>query len=290
MNQVAKKRAAVTLIELLVIIGIIAVLFAIGVRFLSNVQYQQRASRGASMLQGWLNSARQKALLYRKPYGLRLLPGQAMPALITDCQFIEEPEIFSGGTIVSSPPNSNTTFSISGVTFQGLTTVLVQVGDYLELESGLPRRISGVSTSPTFQIQIASSLPYAIPNPISSYKIIRQPRPTGDEVLQLPTDIVIDTSVVAGFASSFPNGQLPAMGPNGLDIMFSPSGAVLHTANNAEYFPLWVRDVTGSNMYSLEPSLIGVFVRTGVVAAHPVNETGNPYAFLEDGRSSGLGK
>src|SRR5260221_9742621 len=55
-------RHGFTLIEMLVVMGLLLLLGAITFKFLPTVQEKQRVARGASLLQGWLATARNLAL------------------------------------------------------------------------------------------------------------------------------------------------------------------------------------------------------------------------------------
>jgi prepilin-type N-terminal cleavage/methylation domain-containing protein len=103
------RRRGFTLIELLVVMGIIAVLSTMIIAFAPAFGDRQRASRGASMLQGWLNLAKQRAIRDRRPVGIRL------PAIngnyITEVQYVEIPDEGIGGTMTvpfaaNYPPSS----------------------------------------------------------------------------------------------------------------------------------------------------------------------------------------
>ena len=140
--------------------------------------------------------------------------------------------------------------------------------------------------------------------PGTTYRIIRAPRVTGDELLEMPNNIVIDLQTNLAYGNTVP---LPSTGGN-LDIMFAPSGAVTVRGGTGtsftqgvpqDYLALWVRDlnagpsVNGVAEFQLSPTLIAVYTRTGFVAAHPptIAPTSfpppagyNPYQFLSDGR------
>ena len=81
----------------------------------------------------------------------------------------------------------------------------------------------------------------------------------------------------------------PLRGGPGIDILFSPSGAVIGPGAANSKIIFWVRDTTLPNITDGEPTLICIYTRSGALAAHPVdvNNTTNPYSFTEDGRSSG---
>jgi prepilin-type N-terminal cleavage/methylation domain-containing protein len=103
-----RRRGGFTLIELLVVLGIITVLATLVVAVAPRFGDRQRASRGASMLQSWLNLAKQRALRDRRPVGIRLphqdsalsatTPGY-ISGYVTEVQYIELPDERIAGTI-----------------------------------------------------------------------------------------------------------------------------------------------------------------------------------------------
>jgi hypothetical protein len=65
---------------------------------------RQRPSRGAGQLQSWLNLAKNRALRDQRPRGIRLPPVSdpswpAGVAYVTEMQYIELPEVFTGGQL-----------------------------------------------------------------------------------------------------------------------------------------------------------------------------------------------
>jgi prepilin-type N-terminal cleavage/methylation domain-containing protein len=80
-------RRGLTLIELLVVITIAVALFAITAALAPHFSERQRATRGASQLQGWLLIAKQRALRDNAPRGIRLPALTNAPAY---AQYISE--------------------------------------------------------------------------------------------------------------------------------------------------------------------------------------------------------
>jgi prepilin-type N-terminal cleavage/methylation domain-containing protein len=189
---------------------------------------------------------------------------------------------------------------------------LVQAGDYIEIQGGGPmRRISSVTTQQPLVgipglappqcmadalVLDLPPLPFAITQPTRDYRIIRSPRVRqGEAPIQLPQGVAIDLSVNLdqGTASLLTN-QLPIDPYNGtIDILFSPNGGLTGravTASNSNKVILYVRDVTLDSPTEGGPTLLTIYNRTGLIAAHPVNTNpgADPYSFTRDGRSSGL--
>src|SRR4051812_21039509 len=105
------RRRGFTLIELLVVMGIIATLATMIIVFAPAFGDRQRSSRGASMLQSWLNLAKQRAIRDRRPVGIRL-PHSDTSAYITELQYVEIPDEGVGGTVTVPFPANNPSYSM----------------------------------------------------------------------------------------------------------------------------------------------------------------------------------
>jgi hypothetical protein len=137
---------------MLVVIGIILVLATISLAFIPTGLEKQRVRRGASLLQGWLATAKQWALRDQAPRGIRLQPLQA-----TDTT-----------TVVSGAgPATITPTAMSGITAAGVPWS-IQVGSVLAVSdaNGLYAEtvVVTAATPTTFQATFA----YAHPNPPST--------------------------------------------------------------------------------------------------------------------------
>src|SRR5438067_4896852 len=89
-----RTRRGFTLIELLVVLSIMVALFAIVAAVGPRFAERQRATRGASQVQGWFLIAKQRALRDYAPRGIRLIqpPGPPEAQYVTQLQYIEQPE------------------------------------------------------------------------------------------------------------------------------------------------------------------------------------------------------
>jgi prepilin-type N-terminal cleavage/methylation domain-containing protein len=213
----------------------------------------------------------------------------------------------------------------------------VQQGDYLELyASGTAHRVRNNATRyPTMTVVYDPTtgipdtymlLNVAFPRtqlvPSTNWRIIRQPRPTGEDSVKLPKNVVIDTNinVLAGaYNNPLPPSSTLAEANQTVtsvyhDILFAPEGRVVSRGVQTPLLAFWVRDITedptiptgytyqgnGTNLpiqtlpfyqnmqfyQPTVPALIGVNVYTGLVAANdPAVNSPDPYAFLKDGRS-----
>jgi prepilin-type N-terminal cleavage/methylation domain-containing protein len=308
-----RNRSGFTLIELLVVIGIIVVFATLIVAVAPAFGDRQRASRGASMLQSWLNLAKQRALRDRKQVGVRLPTGTSY---ITELLYIEAPDESLGGTVVvPAPPSGNASPNYSVVLLNTTAVITAGVNALLQPEDVIlipgfdPRRIVSISGSaPNYLLTLDQPLTNT-PSMTSAYRLSRKARPiVGEQVLQMPKDVAIDisydTSAAAGTIPSWYRMYPPQAntgGSNPFDILFSPAGQVIGPEGSlGSRICLWVRDVSypANNPTQMPPgynTLITVYTRTGHVTGHEVDPTGltlgpnwNPFRFTQDGLSSGF--
>jgi type II secretory pathway pseudopilin PulG len=307
------RRAAFTLIELIVVISLIMILAGMGVLVLPSIGESARAAQGGTMLQQWVLTAKQKALRDQVPCGIRLVPyrdpvtGVMDYVNIRECQFIELPDDF-GVSPSTAKGNLSGTVGRAFVYVDMHITDQIAAGDYLEiLGGGEPHRVSGITypapaTVPpvpappnpaSTKVSLANALPYSV-HSTKGYRIIRAARVTGDDVLQLPDSVVIDIGTNVSYTD--PNGNvhlnlnsLPF--PNAdksIDILFAPTGEVISRGTTTDSINLWVRDIndppSGTNG---EQTILAIYTRSGLTAAHPPAPGADPYAFIKDGRTSG---
>ncbi len=286
-----QQRSAFTLVEMLVVIGIILVLATLTVLFMPRIMERQRATEGARLVHGWLLTARERAKRDQIPRGVRLLYDSGFARSLV---YIEQPDDFTGGTLIA---NGTTTVTFTGVDFTGGFVApalwLVQPGDFLEVPS------PAFSQSQVFQIVnpiTGSSLTTIRPVPLQTtqnYRIGRFPRLSiGEAVLQLPQNVAIDlTDPTTGLFNPILGRSRITPEANGyLNILFAPSGEVLGKGASTGKIILWVRDISQDNLEG-DQTLIAVYTRTGMIAAQPADPSNNyatPYTFTQDGRSSGF--
>ena len=82
--------------------------------------------------------------------------------------------------------------------------------------------------------------------------------------------------------------------PEPIDILFSPSGALISPAVTTESINLWVREYDPNKPKPEEAdptdggqTILAIYARSGLTAAHPPAPGRDPYAFIKDGRTSG---
>jgi prepilin-type N-terminal cleavage/methylation domain-containing protein len=319
-TNVTKRRLGFTLVEMLVVVTIVVALAAITAAFLPRVQERQRAAKGAELLQQWLLTAKQWALRDRVPTGLRirqLASDDTNPSslLISDLQYIQQPGDFSQGRVIElrripEVAGFRCTFVVSPsvpVDFKGggaragtADQSPVQAGDYLEVQGGgLVHQIAQLDSVQGGTLYLATQ-----PTPFGSfpgglpYRILRQPRPVaGEPLLQLPQGVVLDLN--PGKSANVPTRRVSdVFSPTGQpthwtdfsEIVFSPSGGVIGAASGNKPIILWVRDAAqdDNDPAKANPTLIAIYPRSGLIAAHPVAPGADPYQYARDGHSSGL--
>jgi prepilin-type N-terminal cleavage/methylation domain-containing protein len=293
-------RPGFTLIELLVVMAIIALLAALVIAFFPSIASQTSEAQGAANFQSWLNIARQKALRNQQPFGLRLwVSSQNINTLwVTDCQYIEQPDDWPGNTGTSIVSTAQTTVPNDTVTLSADVTGgfgggsdpaqwPVQIGDSLEvLGSGLMHRILNINGT-TNQLVLNSGLPFAVSN-ATNFRILRQPRVVPDDPTSLPSGVVVDLATNNANGNPLPITPVYALGlpppvnpPTGyyVDVLFSPSGAVITPGLTTNYMAFFVRlpdPNNPNNAFYGTPSVIAVWSQSGLVGAY--NPTpGNPY-------------
>ncbi|MBI3409451.1 MAG: prepilin-type N-terminal cleavage/methylation domain-containing protein [Planctomycetes bacterium] len=295
-------RKGFTLIELLVVVSLILVLAAIAVIFFPGINEQARAARGGVSLQGWLNVARSTAVRNQAPYGVRLIIDSLNPTIVTSFQYIQQPDDYGAGQIQTdlSDPTLKT-IQFVGVDPTGGSANPeewgVKSGDYLEIQGGgLAHRIVTVTPGATVSMTLQSPLAYAL-GPTSYYRVQRTPRVATEEILELPDNVGIDINTNTSGLLLVKN-PLPVVtdsaGNKYVDILFGPGGDVVTPGVTTASVNLWVRDTTrgvwdaSASNFQGDPSIIAIYVRSGLIAAHPpYPDQTQPYKYVDDGRSSG---
>jgi prepilin-type N-terminal cleavage/methylation domain-containing protein len=305
-------RTGFTLVEMLVVIILILILATLTVALTPKIAGEQKVAKGAEQIQGMLLIAKNRAKRDQIPTGVRLIPDPNNPKHVRELQYIQQPDDFVGGADHSVPPDPliGRMRAVGAVASMkqdpknadfwggfGATSPAVwpiQPGDYLELNGG--GSVHRIRQVYQYRLELDSSVLHNADWTLQ-WRIIRRPRLLiGETPVLLAQDIVLDLTTNAppppptgGYGNT-----LPTPNPDGsIDLMFSPSGALLNAPGSQNFIALWVRDATGDSHLIGEPLLVAIYKRTGFIAAHPVDVTGaqstnQPYTFVTDGKSSGI--
>src|SRR5262245_22601100 len=87
-----RPRRAFTLVELLIVIGIIVLLLTLGALFLPNLDRNKGVPNATTQIEGYVRLARNQALRDGAPRGVRLIQDPNNPLHVTALQYIEQPE------------------------------------------------------------------------------------------------------------------------------------------------------------------------------------------------------
>jgi prepilin-type N-terminal cleavage/methylation domain-containing protein len=248
------RRGGFTLVELLVVTGLILVLtaLAVGVAY-SGILDSHKLTSGSDKLSGWLLQARAKAIRNQWPNGIRLV---VTGNFITECQPIEAPEPFNPNPNGSSSgyrlvilrrQNTNPEIHIVGGNAANLTTLGAEIGigDTLTLtEFGTLHRISGFPVVVTTLQQLQNpSLPYHVTNnPYVAYPSLKltvantQLLPDLGSGMIHPVPPPLGTPVQATFVPQYSTTQFgfqrvprPTLGETPLQL---PSGIAIDRDNS----------------------------------------------------------
>src|SRR5579884_726590 len=164
-------RRAFTLIELIVVIGIILVIAALAAAFAPRVSDSQNLTRAIDQFEQWLLTAKMRAKRDGLATGIRFIPAPndlnpANPNLANSgtystFQYIQQPDPLAGspggGTLMGAGGTLGpgiVQFANVDFTLQGLPPGqwLVQQGDYLEVRDGGVYRIGTATGQMTLQL------------------------------------------------------------------------------------------------------------------------------------------
>jgi type II secretory pathway pseudopilin PulG len=226
---------AYTLIELIVVMGIIMVLAGLLIVMWPGLQSSTAAQQNADRIQGMLLIAKQRGLRDGRPTGVRLVlsdPVNDPYSAVSQLMYVQQPDPYTP-PVISTTANGSTTVNIgtlqatqgaqSQLTFAGSlpspsypnpvdftggltvpTDYLVQSGDYLEINGGgALHKIVTVAYDSVNNVTVPNILTVAdtvsLTTPTTNWRIVRQPRPlAGEEPINLNGTIIIDLRLYNG--------------------------------------------------------------------------------------------
>lgn len=295
MTRHTRPRPAFTLVELLVVIGIIVIIATLGFLFLPNLDRNKGVPNAVTQVEGWVNLSKQQALRDGRPHGIRFIDDGG--GVCTSLQYIEQPDPLTFGVAYTLDLVSDTTTgTYVGNLKQGAANMPwdgVVPGDLLQVSNKLTgiaiiTNVTGSVITLDRAIEGTGPVPVTLTN--SDFKVIRSPRPlVGEPVLQMHKDVFIDLTqcspapvAPAGNAFTTPGAWTPTQTITGnIDLLFNANGQVAHATGGR--MCIWVKHKERNDRL-----LVTVYTRTGKITAHQVNDGGDPYSFTYDGSSPGL--
>jgi prepilin-type N-terminal cleavage/methylation domain-containing protein len=294
-------RSGFTLIEMLVVIGILMMMVAAAATLMQPAGESRRIREAARGVNLYLSSARNHALETGRPCGVIFRSFTTTdPGFVLNADQCEEPPCYTGdadGSTIQVQRVSQTdlkTFSARFTNNDQPSTDVVKVGDTIQFnEQGYLYTIT--STGGTMTVKLTEPSSVVTPWPTSNwsaampYKIFRSPVKGGAAPLQLPAASVIDLEA-SGYGSNY-------VGHQDLTVMFSPTGSVDSvyygatrlTANEPIYLLIGKRERVKSksdfvqnetketnlaNWQDLNNLWVVVNVQTGQIATEPMASDG----------------
>ena len=290
MLQGAKKRTAMTLVELLVVMAIIVIFTAITAAFYPANQADRELSRFSNTVQSALLSARNRAKAERLPTGIRFYADPNSPTKVGSVVLIQKPApldgLSFGGVGVTETPANSGVFLVTFATplVSGTGDKILTVGDYIVLNTGEMARFSGnVGTN---QMQLDSL------NTNTGFVSKLQTNPQGYKIFRGTIDLSGDTpfelsNTIEIFLASGSLSVVPAsVSVSGAaDIIFNPDGSV-NNATSEVYLHLHNFESLAGD-YSRD-AILAVRKMSGSIGVYEVGPTGSPYQFAFDPRNKGI--
>lgn len=307
-NRVGR-RPAFTLIELIVVVGIILAVAALAAAFAPRVNENTNLSRSVDTVEQVLLTAKLRAKRDQLATGVRFIsgPGDTPNVQFSQFVYIQQPDPLSGGWISTTqttgsvaysagPPPlyltggiittanagtvnfANVDFSLGGIP---TNEWLVQAGDFLEVRDGGVFMIGSVGATSLTLAGTSYDNSFGLNSATTNYRILRQPRLlTGEPPVALPGTFAVDFSLGGNVALN--------TSKTAFEILFAPSGAVVGTnAANGKTLMI-VRDPTDTTNDPNHMGIVGVQGRTGFIGAYSVAPGADPFLYAEEGRTSGL--
>jgi len=268
MLQGARKRTAMTLVELLVVMAIIVIFTAITAAFYPANQADRELSRFSNTVQSALLSARNRAKAERLPTGIRFYADPNSPTKVGSVVLIQKPAPLDGSIV--GPVSLNVMTGV--ISFPAAYLGVINPGDFMLLESG------DVAT-------IATAIPNATVTNASSgfnqnlnafgvkYKIFRG-------AIDLSGDTPFEISNIIEIRAPG-SGELSTAS----DIIFNPDGSLNNFPSDV-YLHLHNFESLASD--HSRDAILAVRKMSGSIGVYEVGPTGAPYQFAIDPRNKGI--
>jgi prepilin-type N-terminal cleavage/methylation domain-containing protein len=107
-SRPACRRRGFTLIEMLLVIGILIILITLAALFLPNLDRNKGVPNAVTQVEGWIRLSKNQALRDGAPRGIRLIPDPNNPTQCRQLQYIEQPDpLAPKGTTPPTAANPN---------------------------------------------------------------------------------------------------------------------------------------------------------------------------------------
>ena len=292
MLQGARKRTAMTLVELLVVMAIIVIFTAMTAAFYPANQADRELSRFSNTVQSALLSARNRAKAERLPTGIRFYDSDAN-GKVDSVVLIQKPaplDAYAVGGGGNPPTAGSLTVTMLGnnanIAFPNSYPVQgnLKLNDFISLDSGDVAKVdvlvnpnSVISLSGSYSSGFSSALT-ALPTKFKVYRGAIEL--SGDTPFELSNIIDI---LFTGTAGSFTNALVTSL--LYFDIIFNPDGS-LNNSTSEVYLHLHNFESLAGE-YSRD-AILAVRKMSGSIGVYEVGPTGAPYQFAFDPRNKGI--
>lgn len=330
-NAAARKaapRRGLTLIELLIVIGVLVALVAVAAPNLRPAVESRRMREAARQVSTYFSSARSRAIELNRPCGVMIERFAGEPRVGMVLHQVETPPPYSGesvGAVCQVQMTSYTALGQATVAVQFLPAIalnLVNPGDQIQFNGQGPYYtitwVDDIGASLTAVLDLSAGLwvPWSSsPSPRLPYKIIRQPQKSAAAPLQIPAPVVIDLEASGSELPTYSFAPSGTGDTSPVYVIFGPNGAVdryyVHGAARPGIMPAYIllgrRDRVPAaqaeggvaNFQDFENFWIGIMPQ-GMIVTEQVgiaegNASGRPQSieesreFVRSGRSKGGG-
>lgn len=199
------RRAGLTLIELLIVIGVLVALVAVAAPNLRPAVESRRMREAARQVSTYFSSARTRAIELGRPCGVMIERFAGEPRVSMILHQVETPPPYAGETL-----GAMCSVRLTGYSALNQATVAVQFspaiglnlvnpGDLIQFNGQGPYytviSVDGNGGGLTARLDLSTGLWVPWSNtlsPLMPYKILRQPQKSAATPLQLPAPVVID--------------------------------------------------------------------------------------------------
>lgn len=290
MLQGTRKRTAMTLVELLVVMAIIVIFTAITAAFYPANQADRELSRFSSTVQSALLSARNRAKAERLPTGIRFYADSN--GKVGSVVLIQKPAPLDGLSfgkgmwVTGNTINFVDSVAAIGVLNIGGEYIVLDSGEVARLSTTTPMLLDSSNTNTGFISKLPTTPPplnTPLPSDYTKFKIYRSAvELSGDTPFELSNIIDI---LFTGSAGSFTNALATPPLYLYFEIIFNPDGS-LNNSTSEVYLHLHNLESLSSD-YSRD-AILAVRKMSGSIGVYEVGPTGAPYQFAIDPRNKGI--